>query len=128
MPFFPFNRLPKLAATAVVILPIAFAVHFQVNSMKQSLALRERNAAIVANLKGAPVGVFVGGTSGIGQGITEAFARWRDGNAHIIIVGRNEAAAKEMHRTLSKTHNHYFLDSRIRPVRRDSYEECTLCI
>ena len=96
MPFFPFNRLPKLAATAVVILPIAFAVHFQVNSMKQSLALRERNAAIVANLKGAPVGVFVGGTSGIGQGITEAFARWRDGNAHIIIVGRNEAAAKEI--------------------------------
>ena len=96
MPFFPFNRLPKLAATAVVIIPIAFAVHFQINSMKQSLALRDSNAAQMANLKGTPVGVFVGGTSGIGQGLAEAFAKWRNGNAHIIIVGRNEATAKEI--------------------------------
>ena len=92
-----FNRLTKLAATAVVIIPtIAFTAHFQVNSMKQSLALREKNAALVANLKGTPVAVFVGGTSGIGQGLAEAFARWRNGNAHIVIVGRNEAAAKEI--------------------------------
>ena len=96
MPFFPFNILPKLAATAVLIIPIAFAVHFQVNLMKHSLALRNMNAALVANLKGAPVAVFVGGTSGIGQGLTEAFARWRNGNAHIVIVGRNEVAAKEI--------------------------------
>lgn len=96
MPFFPFSRLSKLAATALVIIPIAFAVHFQLNSMKQSLALRDSNEALVASLKGAPVAVFVGGTSGIGQGLAEAFARWRNGNAHIIIVGRNEAAAKEI--------------------------------
>ncbi|KAJ6465374.1 NAD-P-binding protein [Mycena sanguinolenta] len=40
-----------------------------------------------------PVGIFVGGTSGIGQGIAEAFARHTKGNAHIIIVGRSSAAA-----------------------------------
>ena len=97
MPFIPFNRLPKLAATAIVIIPIAFALHFQVNSMTHSRALlSDENAAQVTNLKGVPVAVFVGGTSGIGQGLAEAFARWRKGNAHIIILGRNEAAAKEV--------------------------------
>jgi NAD(P)-dependent dehydrogenase (short-subunit alcohol dehydrogenase family) len=40
-----------------------------------------------------PVGIFVGGTSGIGQGIAEAFARHTHGRAHIVLVGRNEAAA-----------------------------------
>ncbi|KAJ7850331.1 NAD(P)-binding protein [Mycena leptocephala] len=40
-----------------------------------------------------PVGIFVGGTSGIGQGIAEAFARHTKGNAHIVIVGRSSAAA-----------------------------------
>ncbi|KAJ7865041.1 hypothetical protein B0H14DRAFT_2504829 [Mycena olivaceomarginata] len=40
-----------------------------------------------------PVGIFVGGTSGIGQGIAEAFTRHTNGRAHIVLVGRNEAAA-----------------------------------
>ncbi|KAJ3756285.1 NAD(P)-binding protein [Lentinula raphanica] len=43
-----------------------------------------------------PVAVFVGGTSGIGRGIAEAFARHTKGNAHIIIVGRNRAAAESI--------------------------------
>ena len=64
--------------------------------MSHSRALSDKNAALVTNLKGTPVAVFVGGTSGIGQGLAEAFARWRKGNAHIIILGRNEAAAKEI--------------------------------
>ncbi|KAJ3858979.1 hypothetical protein EV359DRAFT_51535 [Lentinula novae-zelandiae] len=41
-----------------------------------------------------PVAVFVGGTSGIGRAIAETFARHTNGNAHIIIVGRNRAAAE----------------------------------
>nr|GAT44404.1 predicted protein [Mycena chlorophos] len=43
-----------------------------------------------------PVAVFVGGTSGIGEGIVQAFARHTKGNAHLFIVGRNEAAAKRI--------------------------------
>jgi NAD(P)-dependent dehydrogenase (short-subunit alcohol dehydrogenase family) len=41
-----------------------------------------------------PTGVFVGGTSGIGQGLAEAFANQTKGNANIFIVGRNKAAAE----------------------------------
>ncbi|KAJ7141756.1 NAD-P-binding protein [Mycena crocata] len=49
-----------------------------------------------------PVVVFIGGTSGVGQGMTEAFARYVKGHAHIIIVGRNEHAAAEIIERLSK--------------------------
>ena len=41
-----------------------------------------------------PVAIFVGGTAGIGQGTAEAFARHTNGNAHIILVGRNRTAAE----------------------------------
>ncbi|KAJ7738299.1 NAD(P)-binding protein [Mycena olivaceomarginata] len=34
-----------------------------------------------------PVGIFVGGTAGIGRGIAEAFARHTHGRAHIVLVG-----------------------------------------
>ncbi|KAH7868986.1 uncharacterized protein C8R40DRAFT_1177280 [Lentinula edodes] len=40
-----------------------------------------------------PVAVFIGGTSGIGRATAEALARYTNGNANIIIVGRNRAAA-----------------------------------
>ncbi|KAJ7176994.1 hypothetical protein C8R46DRAFT_1077969, partial [Mycena filopes] len=42
-----------------------------------------------------PVAIFAGGTSGIGQVMAESFARCTQGNAHIILIGRNpEAAAR----------------------------------
>ncbi|KAJ7327582.1 NAD(P)-binding protein, partial [Mycena albidolilacea] len=40
-----------------------------------------------------PVAILVGRTSSIGQGMAEAFARHTKGNTHIVIVGRNRAAA-----------------------------------
>ncbi|TFK46511.1 NAD(P)-binding protein [Heliocybe sulcata] len=41
-----------------------------------------------------PVALFVGGTSGVGQALAKAFACITNGNAHIIICGRNKAAAE----------------------------------
>ncbi|KAJ7159073.1 NAD(P)-binding protein [Mycena crocata] len=68
-----------------------------------------------------PVGVFVGGTSGIGQATAEAFARHTKGNAHIIIVGRNRAAAASIIARFPKpTHpgiTHEFLECDSKLVR-----------
>lgn len=50
-----------------------------------------------------PVAIFVGGTSGIGQGTVQAFARYAKGNAHIIIIGRNRSAAEAIFETFPKT-------------------------
>ncbi|KAJ6481941.1 hypothetical protein C8R45DRAFT_1076071 [Mycena sanguinolenta] len=49
-----------------------------------------------------PVAIFVGGTSGVGQGMVEAFARYVQGRAHIIIVARNEHAAASILARLPK--------------------------
>ena len=50
-----------------------------------------------------PVAIFLGGTSGIGQGTAQAFARHTKGDAHIIIVGRNREAAEAIIETFPKT-------------------------
>ncbi|KIO21689.1 hypothetical protein M407DRAFT_28750 [Tulasnella calospora MUT 4182] len=43
-----------------------------------------------------PTALFVGGTSGCGQGTAEAFARATQGHAHILICGRNREAAEKI--------------------------------
>ncbi|OSX61253.1 hypothetical protein POSPLADRAFT_1058172 [Postia placenta MAD-698-R-SB12] len=40
-----------------------------------------------------PTTVFLGGTSGIGQALARALARYTDGNAHIVLCGRSRATA-----------------------------------
>lgn len=47
-----------------------------------------------------PVGVFIGGTSGVGQGMAELFAKMTNGKAHIILVGRNRSAAERIFATM----------------------------
>jgi NAD(P)-dependent dehydrogenase (short-subunit alcohol dehydrogenase family) len=42
-----------------------------------------------------PTAVFVGGTSGIGRAMAEAFAAQTKGRANIILIGRNKAPADE---------------------------------
>lgn len=59
-------------------------------------SIRTSNVAAVSGLSYRPVAVFVGGTAGIGAGMARAFARHRNGDAHIILVGRNRAAAEEI--------------------------------
>lgn len=58
--------------------------------------IRTSNRHIGRNLAYKPVAIFVGGTSGIGAGMARAFARHRDGDAHIVLVGRNRAAAEDI--------------------------------
>ncbi|KAJ6533419.1 NAD(P)-binding protein [Mycena vulgaris] len=62
--------------------------------------VRAFNAAFAPSY--TPVAIFVGGTSGIGQGMAEAFARHTKGNAHIVLVGRNRAAAEAILATFPK--------------------------
>ncbi|KAI0089225.1 hypothetical protein BDY19DRAFT_985179 [Irpex rosettiformis] len=59
-------------------------------------ALRNGNTAIGSALSYRPVAVFVGGTAGIGAGMARAFALHRNGDAHIVIIGRSRQAAEEL--------------------------------
>ena len=43
-----------------------------------------------------PVGLFFGGTSGIGQAMAEQLAHQTNGRAHIILLGRNQEAANKI--------------------------------
>jgi NAD(P)-dependent dehydrogenase (short-subunit alcohol dehydrogenase family) len=52
-----------------------------------------------------PTAVFVGGTAGIGRGMVETFGRRTKGDANIIIIGRNRAAAEEILAELPKSKN-----------------------
>ncbi|KAA1470242.1 NAD(P)-binding protein [Dentipellis sp. KUC8613] len=56
-------------------------------------SLAASNVAAAAKYKN-PVAVFVGGTSGIGQGMAESLNCQTKGNAHIVLVGRNKDAAE----------------------------------
>jgi NAD(P)-dependent dehydrogenase (short-subunit alcohol dehydrogenase family) len=50
-----------------------------------------------------PVALFFGGTSGIGQAMAEQLARQTSGRAHIILLGRNQAAAENIIASFPKT-------------------------
>ncbi|KAG8984194.1 hypothetical protein FRB94_006273 [Tulasnella sp. JGI-2019a] len=62
---------------------------------------RASNATFSAPYR--PVALFVGGTSGVGQGTAEAFARATKGNAHIMICGRSQASADKIIAALPTT-------------------------
>ncbi|KAI0340821.1 NAD-P-binding protein [Trametopsis cervina] len=58
--------------------------------------IRSSNIATSSALPYTPVAVFVGGTAGVGAAMARAFAQHRNGDAHIVLVGRNRAAAQEV--------------------------------
>ncbi|TFK18835.1 NAD(P)-binding protein [Coprinopsis marcescibilis] len=86
---------PRVLAAALTLPPTAYVGYRYLNRNMPSLKeIRIANAEAAKKIKGSPpVAVFVGGTSGIGQGMAEAFGRWTNGEAHIVIVGRNQQAA-----------------------------------
>ena len=61
-----------------------------------------------------PVGVFVGGTSGVGEAMVKAIASHLGGNIHLIIVGRNRSAAEKTFASIPRPTGE---DGK--PVRRD---------
>ncbi|KAG6827009.1 hypothetical protein H0H92_013593 [Tricholoma furcatifolium] len=79
---------------SLTVLFLSAFIYSAIDIMPTLAAARAANAAW--NPSYTPVAIFVGGTSGIGQGITEAFARHTKGNAHIVIIGRNRAAAESI--------------------------------
>ncbi|KIM28298.1 hypothetical protein M408DRAFT_41713, partial [Serendipita vermifera MAFF 305830] len=50
-----------------------------------------------------PVGLFLGGTSGIGQAMAQQLAQQTNGRAQIILLGRNQAAADQIISSFPKT-------------------------
>ncbi|KAF8885860.1 hypothetical protein CPB84DRAFT_1787979 [Gymnopilus junonius] len=89
---------------SLIVVVVAF-YYTQTNSAMPSLAaIRASNAAffrskpapssaVAANV---PTAVFVGGTSGIGEGMALTYAEHTEGKSNIIIVGRNAAAAERI--------------------------------
>ncbi|KAF9560832.1 hypothetical protein CPC08DRAFT_636159 [Agrocybe pediades] len=65
-------------------------------------SIRAANAAYVHSTTPLPVAVFVGGTSGIGEGMALTFAEHTKGNARIVIVGRNKDAAEKIFASMPK--------------------------
>ena len=64
--------------------------------MPSLASIRASNAAFTHLTSPVPVGVFVGGTAGVGEGMACAFARHTNGNSSIVIVGRNRGAAERI--------------------------------
>ncbi|KAK0193670.1 NAD(P)-binding protein [Armillaria mellea] len=58
-------------------------------------SIRASNASIFSSLT-PPTAVFFGGTAGIGRAMAQSLAFHTQGNANIIIVGRNAKAAREI--------------------------------
>ncbi|KAG8768643.1 hypothetical protein FRC12_005448 [Ceratobasidium sp. 428] len=59
-----------------------------------------RAANLAAVPKYQPTAIFLGGTSGVGQAVAEALAANTNGNAHIILCGRNKSAADQIIQSL----------------------------
>ncbi|KAJ3991806.1 NAD(P)-binding protein [Lentinula boryana] len=90
---FLLNRRYAVPGFAVLLSSAYFSYQLNMSSISK---IRATNAAALSAKEYIPTAIFVGGTSGIGEGMAKAFAKHTEGNAHIIIVGRNRAAAESI--------------------------------
>ncbi|KAF7303344.1 hypothetical protein MIND_00562100 [Mycena indigotica] len=74
-------------------------------TLAQALKLNAAFASKHARLK--PSALFVGGTSGIGQALAQRLAHHTQGNAHILLAGRNADAARVSIDSFPKVANHH---------------------
>jgi NAD(P)-dependent dehydrogenase (short-subunit alcohol dehydrogenase family) len=100
--------LKGLAVVAALI--AATLVYFPEISKRMASTLPSKSAIAAATAANAlykpttrPVGLFFGGTSGIGQAMAEQLARQTNGRAHIVLLGRNQAAAEQIIAGFPKT-------------------------
>ncbi len=63
---------------------------------------KSSNTAHFSSLSSVPVAVFIKGTSGIGEAMVHALARYTKGNASIVIIGRNKEAGERILSELPK--------------------------
>ena len=92
----------KLLSAAFALLCAYLFFYFR-DTMPSFASICAANLGIGSSLPYRPVAIFVGGTSGVGAGMAQAFARHRNGDAHIILVGRNRTAAEEIIASLPKS-------------------------
>lgn len=79
-------------------------------------SIRITNAGFSHLVSPAPVAIFIGGTSGIGEAMARAFAAHTKGNSNIVIVGRNKDAAEAI---LSSLPNPETAESNPKALSRD---------
>jgi hypothetical protein len=75
-----------LFSSAALAIIAGLYIHHSYNMPNPSVLRAFSASKLSTASKTIPVGVFVGGTSGIGQGMAEAFAKHTNGNAHIMYV------------------------------------------
>lgn len=81
-----------LIALCAILVTRSLQLHLR--DMPTLAAARASNANYKPTYR--PVGLFFGGTSGIGQAMAEKLAAQTAGRAHIIVLGRNEQAAERI--------------------------------
>ncbi|KAG9028124.1 hypothetical protein FS842_004809 [Serendipita sp. 407] len=98
------NILKGIFATSIV--AVAFKYSRSPTVLRRAMSLSfipSRENIAIATVDNAtykpsarPVALFLGGTSGIGRAMAEQLAQQTSGRAHIILLGRNEEAAKKI--------------------------------
>jgi NAD(P)-dependent dehydrogenase (short-subunit alcohol dehydrogenase family) len=89
------QTLSLLGTTLLIALcAVILTLRLRLRHMPSLATVRASNAKYKPSYR--PVGLFFGGTSGIGQAMAEKLAAQTAGRAHIILLGRNQQAAERI--------------------------------